>query len=121
MAYYFTVSPPLASDKVRRAFFATLCRYSVTDAFFFSRKNDELSRRRYLEQLVVSVLATSPGQTRSKRGMELLSLPFSAEEEEWFKEALVEGNAKSLQGAKDILMMRCLAVRKLDNSGLSMG
>ena len=49
--------------------------------------------------------------------MELIGLPFDAEEEEWFQEVLLEGSAKSIQGAKDTVMMRCLATRKLDNLG----
>lgn len=114
MAYYFTVSPPLASDKVRRAFFDVLCRSSVTEAFYFTRRNDDLARRSYLEQLIIFVLKSSPGQERGKYAMELISLPFDSWEEEWFDEVLLKGSTKSLQGAKDMVMMRHLATRKLD-------
>ena len=117
MAYYFTVSPPLMSEKVQRAFFATLCRSSITEAFYFSRKHDESLRRSYLEQLIEFVHKTSAGQVRSKRAIELIGLPLDDKEEQWFEEALLRGNAKALHGAKDSVMMRRLATGKL--SGLS--
>ena len=117
MAYYFTVSPPLATEKVQKAFFATLCRASITEAFYFTRKNDESLRRSYLEQLIVLVHKTTAGQIRSKRAMELISLPLDVKEEHWFEEALLQGSAKALHGAKDTVMMRRLATGKL--SGLS--
>lgn len=113
MAYYFTVSPPLASKKVQQAFFATLCGASVTEAFYFTRKHDESLRRNYLEQLIEFVHKTSAGQARSKRAMELIGLPLDEREEQWFEEALLHGNAKMLPGAKDSAMMRRLATGKL--------
>lgn len=117
MAYYFTVSPPLATEKVQKAFFATLCRASITEAFYFTRKHDESLHRSYLELLIEFVHKTSAGQARSKRAMELIGLPLDEKEEQWFEEALLHGNAKALHGAKDTVMMRRLATGKL--SGLS--
>lgn len=49
--------------------------------------------------------------------MELINLPFDAKEEGWFEDVLLKGNAKTLKGARDTVMMRRLATRKLD--GLS--
>lgn len=106
MAYYFTVSPPLASEKVQRAFFATLCRASITEAFYFTRKNDESLRRKYFEQLIESVHKTSGTQARNKRAMELTGLPLEEKEERWLEEALLLGSAKTQPGAKDTVMMR---------------
>ncbi|KAH1730909.1 hypothetical protein KXX25_006780 [Aspergillus fumigatus] len=114
MAYYLTVTPPLASKKVQKAFFEILCRSSITEAFYFTRKRDESLRRAYLEQLIEFVLKTSPGQMRSQRAMELISLPLDNTEEEWFEEALLRGCAKTLHGAKDTAMMRRFATGKLD-------
>ncbi|KAH1613421.1 hypothetical protein KXW65_006380 [Aspergillus fumigatus] len=114
MAYYLTVTPPLASEKVQKAFFEILCRSSITEAFYFTRKRDESLRRAYLEQLIEFVLKTSPGQMRSQRAMELISLPLDNTEEEWFEEALLRGCAKTLHGAKDTAMMRRFATGKLD-------
>lgn len=49
--------------------------------------------------------------------MELIGLPFDDQEEEWFENALLRGNAKTLHGAKDTVMMRRLASGK--TAGLS--
>ncbi|PYH97036.1 hypothetical protein BO71DRAFT_347790 [Aspergillus ellipticus CBS 707.79] len=117
MAYYLTVAPPLASDKVQRAFFKTLCRASITEAFYFTRKYDETLRQNYLTQLIEFVHTTDPGQVRSTRAMELIGLPFDDQEEEWFEDALLHGSAKGLHGSKDTVMMRRLASGK--SSGLS--
>lgn len=113
MSYYHTVSPPLASEKVQKAFFEVLCRASITEAFYFARKNDEIRRRRYLEQLVVFVHSSSAGQIRGERAMELVNLPFDEEEEKWFEDCLLHGAAKTLHGAKDTVLMRRLATGKL--------
>lgn len=47
--------------------------------------------------------------------MELIGLPFDVKEEEWFEEALLRGNCRTLNAAKDTVMMRRLAVGKLHN------
>ncbi|KAE8145629.1 hypothetical protein BDV25DRAFT_133622 [Aspergillus avenaceus] len=115
MAYYLTVSPPLASAKVQKAFFKTLCRSSITEAFYFTRSHDDERRQTYLTQLIGFVHTTEGGETRSKRAMELIGLPFNDQEEEWFEESLLRGAAKGLHGAKDTVMMRRLATGKFDN------
>lgn len=117
VAYYLTVAPPLATEKVQRAFFETLCRSSVTEAFYFSRKYDEHHRRNFFEQLVGFVHKTGPGQTRSRRAMELVGLPLDEDEEQWFEESLLHGIASSLPGAKDTMMMRRLAMGQVDGIG----
>ncbi|KAF7586952.1 hypothetical protein BBP40_007990 [Aspergillus hancockii] len=115
MAYYVTVSPPLASTKVQRAFFKTLCRSSITEAFYFTRSYDDSLRQNYLMQLIEFVHRTEAGEVRSKRAMELIGLPFDDQEEGWFEDSLLRGNAKALHGAKDTVMMRRLATGKLEN------
>ncbi|PYI19884.1 hypothetical protein BO99DRAFT_383775 [Aspergillus violaceofuscus CBS 115571] len=117
MAYYLTVAPPLDSEKVQRAFFQTMCRASITEAFYFTRKHDEELRQRYLEKLIEFVLTSEAGPARSARAMELIGLPFDEQEEEWFEESLLRGNARGLHGHKDTVMMRRLATGKLN--GLS--
>ncbi|KAL4920969.1 nuclear pore complex assembly-domain-containing protein [Aspergillus aurantiobrunneus] len=112
MSYYLTVNPPLTSEKAQRAFMETLCRASITEAFYFSRKHHDALRRTYLTQLILFVLETDAGQTRSRRAMELTGLPFDDQEEEWFEDALLRGTAKTLHGAKDTVMMRRLATGK---------
>ncbi|KAL1958508.1 hypothetical protein VTO42DRAFT_4372 [Malbranchea cinnamomea] len=117
LAYFLTASPPLASPEVLEAYFATLCRTSVTESFYFSRQRDAKTRQTLLEQLVVSVLETDPGERRAKRAMELISLPLDEQEEAWFEECLLRGKAKNLQGAKDTAMMRRVATGRVDNLG----
>ncbi|KAJ5153074.1 uncharacterized protein N7482_009552 [Penicillium canariense] len=117
IAYYLTAAPPLATKKVQQAFFETLCRSNVTEAFYFTRKYDDHQRRSYLEQLVEFVHKTPAGQTRSKRAMELVGLPLSEDEEGWFEDALLRGGASSFPGAKDTVMMRRLATGQMDELG----
>ncbi|KAJ6157864.1 hypothetical protein N7470_005456 [Penicillium chermesinum] len=114
IAYYLTAAPPLATEKVQRAYFETLARSGVTEAFFFTRKYDEFHRHSFFVQLIEFVLKTSPGQTRSKRAMELVGLPLDEDEEAWFQESLLRGAASHFPGAKDTLMMRCFATGKMD-------
>lgn len=109
ISYYLTAAPPLATEKVQRAYFATLCRSSVVEAFYFTRKYDEFHRRSFFAQLVEFVHQQAPGQLRSTRAMQLVGLPLDEDEEEWFEEALLHGAASALPGAKDTLMMRRLA------------
>ncbi|KAJ5624086.1 hypothetical protein N7510_000395 [Penicillium lagena] len=115
IAYFLTVAPPLATEKVQRAFFEALCRSNVTEAFYFTRRHDESHRRSYFAQLVELVHKNKPGQRRSKRAMELIGLPFDEDEAQWFEEVLLHGNASSLPGAKDTVMMRRLATGRLDS------
>jgi hypothetical protein len=49
--------------------------------------------------------------------MELVGLPLDEDEEGWFEEALLQGNASSLPGAKDTIMMRRLAIGQMDGLG----
>ncbi|GAM33670.1 hypothetical protein TCE0_011f00746 [Talaromyces pinophilus] len=109
IAYYLTVSPPLESEKVQSSYFETLCRASITEAFYFLRKYDDSRRRRFLEQLVLFVHKTPAGNLRGQRAIELLSLPFDDEEESWFEEYLLNGKVATLSGAKDTVLMRRLA------------
>jgi Nuclear pore complex assembly len=115
MAYYLTVSPPLASENTRRAFFETLCRASITEAFYFCRQHDDEGHRYYLQHLISFVLSTDAGATRKDRAMELVNLPLNDQEEEWFEDHLLQGTAKVLPGAKDTVLMRRFAIGTLQN------
>lgn len=114
IAYYHIAAPPLATEKVQRAFFETLCRSNVTEAFYFTRKHDEFHRHGYFVQLVEFVHKTPAGQTRSKRAIELVGLPLDEDEEGWFEETLLHGSASTFPGAKDTLMMRRLATGRME-------
>ncbi|KAH8703240.1 nuclear pore complex assembly-domain-containing protein [Talaromyces proteolyticus] len=115
IAYYLTVSPPLASEKVQQSYFETLCRANITESFYFARKYDHDRRRQFLEQLVVFVHKTPAGQLRGSRAMELINLPFDELEESWFEECLLNGRAAALSGAKDTVLMRRLASGKMQD------
>ncbi|KAJ5161054.1 hypothetical protein N7492_006446 [Penicillium capsulatum] len=114
ISYYLTAAPPLATEKVQRSFFATLCRSSLTEALFFARKYDEAQRRSFFVQLVEFVHQTEAGQLRSKRAMELVGLPLDEDEEGWFEKSLLHGSASALSGSKDTLMMRRLATGQVE-------
>jgi len=114
ITYYLAAAPPLATEKVQRAYFETLCRSNVTEAFYFSRRYDDNNRQGLFGQLVEFVLKTPAGQHRSRRAMDLVGLPLDEDEAQWFEETLLRGNASSLPGAKDTVMMRRLAIGQMD-------
>lgn len=66
--------------------------------------------RHLLEQLLGFVHSGVPGELRSERGVELVNLPLNEEEECWFEEYLLSGKGRTLQGAKDTVMMRRIAM-----------
>ncbi len=66
-----------------------------------------------LEQLISSVLSGSSGETRADRGVQLTNLPFNEAEENCFEEYLLRGKGRTLNGAKDTVMMRRIATGKL--------
>lgn len=113
IAYHLTVSPPLASEKVQQAYFETLCRANITEAFYFTRNYDNKSRRQFLEELVIFVHKTPAGPLRGTRAMELVNLPFDEQEESWFESCLLTGKAAALSSAKDTVLMRRLATGKM--------
>ncbi|KAJ9666456.1 hypothetical protein H2201_003378 [Coniosporium apollinis] len=113
LAYYHTVSAPLNSDPLLRAFFDHLTHSSITDAFFFSRRHPEPTRRMLFEGLIETALAHLPSSKRADAAIELLNLPFSPEEEVWFETFLLEGKGRSLHGARDAVVARWIAVGKI--------
>ncbi|PGH19309.1 hypothetical protein AJ80_04062 [Polytolypa hystricis UAMH7299] len=116
-AYYLTVSPPLASPKTLHAYFDVLCQTRITESFYFTRKQDDNLRHELLERLIVFVHSTKAGELKANRAMDLINLPLSEVEEQWFEECLLRGKAKHLQGAMDTVMMRRIATGRLENLG----
>lgn len=110
VAYYQSVSPVITSGKTLETYFLTLCRVSVTEAFYFSRTQGDLNHRVLFEKLIDFVHARSQGAIKATRGVELISLPFNKEEESWFTEFLEDGKRKKLAGANDTLIMRAIAI-----------
>lgn len=121
IAYYVTTSPPLASKKTLVAYFSTLCRTSVTEAFYFSRKRENGVRNELLVQLIKFVLSIKAGETRAKKAMDLINLPLNQVEEQWFEEYLLDGEGKHLHGAQDTVMMRRVATNRLENLDSGLG
>ena len=115
VAYYQSVSPAITSGKVLETYFLTLCRVSITEAFYFSRAQGELNHRVLFGKLINFVHAKPHGATKATRGVELVSLPLDKEEENWFKEYLEEGTRRSLAGANDTLIMRAIAIGRSDS------
>lgn len=66
-------------------------------------------RRQLFQRLVSVTLDSSPKEDAAEEAFELTSLPFDADEEQWFKEYLESGEGKRLKTAKDTLIMRQIA------------
>lgn len=110
LAYYYTVSPAITSPNVIEVFFSALAKVSVTEAFFWARKQGGSSHRRLFEQLIGAVLDGKEGEDRAGRSVELIHLPFSKEEETWFGAYLSDGKGRGLPGAEDTLSVRRIVV-----------
>ena len=116
IAYYQTVSPSIKSGKVLESYILTLCRASITEAFYFSRTHGELNHRVLFEKLITFVHANSSGATKANRGVELISLPLDEDEEAWFNEYLNDGKGSTLPGATDTLIMRGISTGRPDSN-----
>ncbi|KAF2237487.1 hypothetical protein EV356DRAFT_574268 [Viridothelium virens] len=116
LVYYHTVSPPLANEIIRDSFFKHLAKLSITEAYIFSRQQSDPTHRHLFELLITSALKEEIGEARAARCVELVNLPFDREEEDWFEEHLIDGNGKSLHGAKDTVMVRRIAMGKMKDA-----
>jgi Nuclear pore complex assembly len=137
LAYYHTVNPPLASRNALDAFFDCLCWVSVPEAFLFSRTQPETLRRFLFEQLIKFVLSGTTTTRLSRRrelaeterankALELINLPLTEDENQWFEEYLVKNSDNMLRDAKDTLLMRRIGTGRLnealrDQDGLNTG
>ncbi|KAF6218617.1 hypothetical protein HO133_005968 [Letharia lupina] len=115
IAYYQTVSPAITSGKVLETYCLTLCRVSLTEAFYFSRTQGDLNHRVLFEKLINFVHASSHGAIRATRGVELIDLPLSEGEESWFTDFLEDGKGRNLAGANDTLIMRAIATGRSES------
>jgi hypothetical protein len=102
LAYYYTVQPALTSGPALEKLFTALARTSVTEAFYFLRTQPEHLQRHFFEMLIAVVHQGSPAEA----AVQLVNLPFTAEEEEQFEEYLLEGDGHNLSRSNDTLMMR---------------
>lgn len=116
LAYYYTAQPTLSSSTALESLFSAIARTSVTEAFYFSRGQPEHARRHMFEMLIALVLNNSSRDTIADRSVELVNLPFTGEEELWFREYLLHGEGRSIRNAKDTLMMRCIGTGNFTES-----
>lgn len=111
-AYYNTVSPPLADDKVATAYFSLLSANSISEAYYFARKHGSTRHKSLFEALLIAAHSGQVGGQRASRAMELINQPFTPEEEEWFEDFLLRGEGSHLSQAKDSVLMRRIATGK---------
>lgn len=112
LAYYQTVQPLVQSSSTLELLFNALARSSIIDAFQFSRSHADFMRRQLFQRLVLTALESTAGDKSAERALGLISLPFDALEEQWFKECLEGGEGKRLAVAKDALLMRKIATNQ---------
>ena len=113
-AYCLTVQPPLRSTKTLDAYFKLLTDTNVVEAYDFAETRGD--HRTLFEKLVVSVHEEQAGDDRAKRALQLVGLPFTQEEEQWFEDCLIDGKASKLSGSKDTVLMRNFTKGQLNAS-----
>ncbi|KAF2846016.1 hypothetical protein T440DRAFT_511168 [Plenodomus tracheiphilus IPT5] len=121
LAYYNCVKPPLDDDKVRVEFAKYMSGRNVTETYWWIHTRPEHEHQALLEILVEQTLekdawSRNPedgGYTRSNKAVELVSLPFSDEEDEYMERFLTEGKGRTYQGAHDTVLMRRIATGRL--------
>ncbi|KAF2665088.1 hypothetical protein BT63DRAFT_459707 [Microthyrium microscopicum] len=110
LAYFDATNPALNTPELREQYFAALVRASLTQGFFFMRRQSPSAnvRKPLLKALFDSVLSLPGGEQRRDRAAELVDLPFDEEEEQWVREYLTKHNGRS-DLSHDILVMRFIA------------
>jgi hypothetical protein len=116
LGYYHTVQPPLLQEGVRDTFLEYLAGINITDAYQWAQAQDEAVHRRSLELVIKSALTAAQGDERAGRCVELVNLPLDEDEEEWFEAYLLEGQGRSLHGAKDTVMVRRIALGRMTDA-----
>ena len=67
--------------------------------------------------MIESVLEQSSGEGKADQGFELVSLPLDEMEEKLFREVLTGANQSKLKGAADTLIMRDIALGRMEALG----
>jgi hypothetical protein len=117
LAYYNCVKPPLEDQKIRMEFAKYLAARNVTETYYWIRDRPEHEQQPLLEILIEQTLDKNAWSSsheddtysREQKAMELVSLPFTTDEEEFVEKFLTEGKGRSYQGAPDTIMMRRIA------------
>jgi hypothetical protein len=121
LAYYNCVKPPLEDQQVRNEFAKYMSGRNVTETYYWIRDRPDHEHKALLEILVEQTLEGSTWATsaesqlysREEKAVELVSLPFSEEEEEFVEKFLTEGRGRTYRGAQDTILMRRLAMGRL--------
>jgi hypothetical protein len=116
LAYYYTVQPTIQAPRAIESLYLAIARTSVTEAFYFSRAQADVARRKMFEMLISIVLHSPPGEKTATRGVELVNLPLDQEEEDWFEFFLSKGEGRGLKRAGDTLMMRRIGTGKFSEA-----
>ncbi|KAH6637556.1 nuclear pore complex assembly-domain-containing protein [Boeremia exigua] len=121
LAYYNCVTPPLEDQRVRYEFARYLARRNVTETYAWIHTRPLHEQQPLLEILIEQTLEKSVWNsgvgeevyTREEKAMELVSLPFSAEEEDAVEKFLTTGGGRTFRNAEDTVMMRRIAMGRL--------
>lgn len=123
LAYYNCVKPPLEDQKVRDEFARYLSARNVTETYFWIQTRPDHEQKPLLEILLEQTLEKSvwnngvgeEAYTREDKAMELVSLPFSDEEETFIEDFLIKGRGRTFRNAEDTVMMRRIAMGRLSD------
>ncbi|KAE8845005.1 hypothetical protein PTNB73_02941 [Pyrenophora teres f. teres] len=129
LAYYNCVKPPLEDAGVRNEFAKYLTDRNVAEMYGWVHSRPDHEQKPLLEILIEQTLdkntwAKGPERdvyTREARCFELVSLPFTTEEENFIEKFLTEGRGRTFQGAQDLVMMRRIATGKLADAAADAG
>lgn len=121
LAYYNCVRPPLESETVRFEFARYLAGRNVTETYAWIHTRPLHEQTPLLEILIEQTLDKSGWNndvkeeiyTRQDKAMELVSLPFTDEEEDFLERFLTEGKGRGLRNAEDTVLMRRIAMGRL--------
>lgn len=116
LGYYYAVQPSIQAPRAIESLYLAMARTSVTEAFYFSRVQADVTRRKMFEMLILHVIHSSPGERTAARGVELVNLPLDHEEEDWFEIYLTKGEGRGLKRARDTLMMRRIGSGKFSEA-----
>ncbi|KAF1928942.1 uncharacterized protein M421DRAFT_420170 [Didymella exigua CBS 183.55] len=123
LAYYNCVKPPLEDQKVRSEFAKYLSHRNITETYYWVHTRPEYEQKPLLEILIEQTLEKSVWNngvgeevySREEKAMELVSLPFSDEEENFIEEFLTKGKGRTYRNAEDTVMMRRIVIGRLSD------
>jgi len=111
-----------ALEDVFRSYFRIIADAGITNAYAFLQEQAVPDKRGLFEVMVESALSTpitagkNGSAARVERCAQLIDLPFNDKEEEWFEDFLVKGEGRSLQGAKQTVAMRWIAIGSIGDA-----